>query len=86
MKQIIKSALIVTLALIMAVSSLIIVSAEDIAAADDETVITASITDTDGTRAYQLVWKYKSENGHLYRRRWNMTLGEWYDPAWILVE
>lgn len=71
------------LALVMVFSSLIIVSAETTDTENDTTVV--SIQDDGGSKAYQLVWKYKTENGHLYRRRWNKTLGQWYDPAWILV-
>jgi hypothetical protein len=86
MNKIIKAIITVTMALVMAVSSLVVVSAE----VTEETVnnsITTSITDDgDGTRAYQLVWKYKESNGHIYKRRWNATLGIWYDPDWIFVQ
>ena len=82
--KLLKSILIVVLALVIAVSSLIIVSAEEVKSGDDETEIIV-IDDGDGTRAYELVWKFKESQGHLYKRRWNMTLGVWYDPAWILV-
>ena len=82
--KILKSALIVVLALVIAVSSLIIVSAEEVKTGEDETQVIA-IDDGEGTRAYELVWKYKEQDGHLWKRRWNATLGEWYDPAWILV-
>ena len=59
-------------------------AAEEATPEKDSTGITISLED-DGSKAYELVWKYKSENGHLYRRRWNKTLNKWYDPAWILV-
>lgn len=84
MKKLFKSILVIVLALVIAVSSLIIVSAEETKSADDETQVEI-INDDGGTRAYELVWKFKSEFGHLYKRRWNMTLGAWYDPDWILV-
>ena len=82
--KILKSALIVVLALVIAVSSLIIVSAEEVKTGEDETQVIA-IDDGEGTRAYELVWKYKEQDEHLWKRRWNATLGVWYDPAWILV-
>ena len=84
MKKTIKATLIVVLALVMAVSSCIIVAAENTENTnnDGSTVI---VNDEGGTREYQLVWKYKSSGGHMYKRRWNKTLGQWYDPAWILV-
>ena len=84
MKKLIKSILIIALALVMAVSSLIIVSAEETESADDETQVVI-IEDDGGTRAYELVWKFKDQDGHLWKRRWNATLGGWYDPDWILV-
>lgn len=82
--KIVKSALIIILALIMMCSSMIIVAAETIAQDDETTVVTISDANG-GTREYELAWKYKYENGHYYKRRWNYTLGEWYDPYWILV-
>lgn len=84
MKKILKAVLIAILALAIAVSSLIIVSAEEVKPGEDETKIIV-LDDGDGTRAYELVWKFKEQDGHLWKRRWNATLGGWYDPAWILV-
>ena len=85
MKKIIKSVLLVILAAVMVASTLIVVSAVETTAADNgEVVITAG----DGgqpVREYELVWKFKYQGGHLYKRRWNATLGIWYDPSWILV-
>ena len=88
MSKIIKTASVFILALIMAVSSLVVTAAaEDNSPSSEETVIIVTIQDDDGsTRAYELVWKYKYEYGHYYKRRWNATLGGWYDPAWILVK
>ena len=78
-----RSLLIIVLALVVVSSTFIITYAETIPNTDDDgTVIT--VTD-DGGRAYQLVWRFKSQDGHMWKRRWNRTLGEWYDPAWILV-
>ena len=85
MKQFIKSALIITLALVMMVSSLIVVAAEGSSSSDDGKSITVS-TEGDAPRAYELIWKYKYHDGHLYKRRWNATLNCWYDPEWILVQ
>ena len=85
MKQLLKSTLVIVLALIMVVSSLIIVTAEEIVPTEDDVVISSVGGGSDSPMAYELVWKYKYGNGHLYRRRWNATLGAWYDPEWILV-
>lgn len=85
MKKIFKSVLVIGLALLMALSSLIIVSAEELTPADDEVVISASGGGTDSPMAYQLVWKYRIYYGQRQRRRWNLTLGEWYDPYWVNI-
>lgn len=83
MKKTLCAFLIVVLTLVVVLSTFIVAYAETTApSSDDGTVIT--VTD-DGGRAYELVWKYKSQDGHMWKRRWNRTLGEWYDPAWILV-
>ena len=84
MKKIIRATLIVALALVMVVSSCIIVAAENTENTNNDG---SSVIDNidGGTREYQLVWKFKSSGGHMYKRRWNATLGIWYDPAWILV-
>lgn len=83
--KLVKSTLIVMLALIMVCSSLVIVSAQTIS--DEEATTVVTITDVNGgTREYEIGWKYKTENGHLYKRRWNYTLGVWYDPYWIFVQ
>ena len=84
--KIVKSALIVILALIMVCSSLIIVAAETTAQNDDGTTVVTISDANGGTREYEIGWKYKWDNGHLYRRRWNYTLGVWYDPYWIFVQ
>ena len=86
MKKLIKVIAALSLVLAMLISSLIIVAAEVPEApqgSDDDTSVVI-ITD-DGGRAYELVWKFKAGNGHFWKRRWNATLGEWYDPEWILV-
>ena len=83
MKRLIKSVLALILTLSMVISSLVVVAADTITdKGDDETSL---FTNDDGNRAYELVWKFKSDNGHMWKRRWNMTLGCWYDPEWILV-
>lgn len=87
MKKAFKAIVTLSIAAMMLFTSISFVAAEDITEPDDEIVITvAQGGDPDSPIAYQLVWKYKEENGHLYRRRWNMTLGAWYDPNWILVQ
>lgn len=83
MKKTLHAFLIIVLALVVVSSTFIVASAETaVTNSDGGTVIT--VTDGGG-RAYELVWKYKSQDGHMWKRRWNMTTGEWYDPAWILV-
>ena len=83
MKKILCSFLIVALTLVVISSTFIIANAETTATTgDDGTVITVI---DNGGRAYELVWKFKSQDGHMWKRRWNRTTGEWYDPAWILV-
>lgn len=83
MKKSLRAILIVVLALVVVSSTFIVAYAETTAATGDDGAV---ITVTDGGgRAYELVWKYKVQNDHLWKRRWNRTLGEWYDPAWILV-
>lgn len=69
---------------IIAFTMISVTAAEEVTTEEAHTVTTTSIDD-DGSKAYTLVWKFKRENGHLYKRRWNETLGTWYDPAWILV-
>ena len=87
MSKVIKTASVLILALIMAVSSVVVTAAEaSDSSSSEESVIIITIQDDDGsTRAYELVWKYKREGNHIYKRRWNATLGGWYDPDWILV-
>lgn len=83
MKKTLRAFLIIVLAIVVVSSTFIVACAETTTNTEgDGTVIT--VTD-DGGRAYELIWKYKSQDGHMWKRRWNMTTGEWYDPAWILV-
>ena len=72
------------MAAIMSFAMISVAAAEEVAPEEESTGI-STILDDDGSKAYTLVWKYKSENGHMYKRRWNATLNCWYDPAWILV-
>ncbi len=86
MKNAFKAIITISLAAMMMFSTVAIVSAKEVNEPKDEIVITAAQDgDSDSSKAYQLVWKYKVENGHLYKRRWNATLGQWYDTNWILV-
>lgn len=86
MKKAFKVIVISSLAAMMLFSSVAIASAEEVTEPEDEIVIVeAQGGDPDSPMAYQLVWKYKESNGHVYKRRWNRTLGQWYDPDWILV-
>ena len=74
------------IASIMMISSVTFVSADAVSETTKSSITTTTISSNDDTRAYQLVWKYKKEGGHYYKRRWNATLGIWYDPEWILVQ
>lgn len=85
MRKVVKTASVFILALIMAISSLVVTAAEVDTSSDSKDTTVVIYEDGDSTRAYELVWKYKYEYGHVYRRRWNATLGGWYDPDWILV-
>jgi len=85
MSKVIKTASVFILALIMALTSLVVTAAEVETSSDNKDTVIATYEDGDSTRAYELVWKYKRSETHLWRRRWNMTLGAWYDPDWILV-
>ena len=69
----------------MMISSVTFVSADTVNETTKRSITMTTIAAIDDTRAYQLVWKYKKEGGHYYKRRWNATLGQWYDPDWILV-
>ena len=69
----------------MAATSVVAVAVETTTTSHEQQTTAITTTDDNGTKAYQLVWKYKKEGSHLYRRRWNATLGQWYDPDWILV-
>lgn len=83
MKNIIRMIGMVALAAIMAFSAAVVASAETAEQEQPATVV--AVEEDGGAKDYELVWRYKYENGHMWRRRWNKTLGEWYDPAWILV-
>lgn len=83
MKQLIKVLIALGMATIMACSIVPVAAAEE--AISVESKVISVITESDGSKAYELAWKYKKENGHYYKRRWNLTLNAWYDPAWILV-
>ena len=84
MKHIINTIGAVLLILTMALSSVIVTSAETVEEKENTSVVTIEETKEE-SRAYELVWKFKEEYNHLWKRRWNRTLGGWYDPDWILV-
>lgn len=87
MKKVFKAIVISSLAAMMLFSSVAFASAEEVTEPEEEIVIVnAQGGDPDSPMAYQLVWKFKEQDGHLWKRRWNATLGAWYDPAWILVQ
>lgn len=86
MKKTFKAIITLSIAVMMLFSSVAIVTAGEVTEPKDEIVITAAQDgDSDSSKAYQLVWRYKSDGTHLWKRRWNATLGQWYDPDWILV-
>ena len=81
MKKLFKFMLAVCIAAVMTCAVIPAAAAQE---TESTPTSTLSIAD-DGEKAYDLVWKYKEEGGHLWKRRWNKTLDMWYDPAWILV-
>ena len=83
MKQLIRMLIALSMTIIMACAIVPVAAAEDTAPKDSTAI--SVITEDDGSKAYELVWRYKEQNGHMYKRRWNLTLNIWYDPAWILV-
>ena len=84
--KIIKTLAAFLLVLTVAVSAITIIAAAETSASQDESSTVVIFTDVNGsTREYQLEWRYYETSEHLYKRRWNCTLGEWYDPKWILV-
>ena len=36
-------------------------------------------------RAVQLEYRYRTYNGYVQRRRWDVTHQCWYDPEWITI-
>lgn len=84
MKKAFKAIVTLSIAVMMLLSSIVIATAEEVTEPKEEIVITAA-QESDSSKAYQLVWKFKSDGTHLWKRRWNATLGQWYDPDWILV-
>ena len=84
MKHLCKALISLVMAVIMTSAVMCVAAAEEVTNEEITTGFTIYIDD-DGAKAYELAWKYKYENGHLYKRRWNYTLNCWYDPAWILV-
>ena len=84
MKHFVKTLVVFCMAAMMAFAVITAASAEDTSSEESKPAYSTSIDDN-GSKAYELVWKYKSENGHMYKRRWNKTMNVWYDPAWILV-
>ena len=44
-----------------------------------------TLTPASTERKLELITYYRIENGYLQYRRWNATLGEWYDPDWITI-
>lgn len=84
MKHLLKRMLALCFAVIMTCAVIPAATAQEVRST--ETTVTSISTQDDGSKAYDLVWKYKYEGGHYYKRRWNATLNKWYDPAWILVK
>lgn len=53
---------------------------------DISIVVNAAAPDVAVPYADVIVVKYRVNNGHLEKRRWNQTKGVWVDPAWIIVK
>lgn len=86
MKRLMMTVAALALVLALLFSTMLIASAKAVEPrtdAEDEAGVVTVVEDEG--REYQLVWRYATFDGHLYKRRWNVTLGEWYDPEWILV-
>ena len=82
MKRLFNTLFVVCMTVIMFCTFIPATSAQEV---PESTTVTVVSVEDDGSKAYDLVWKYKKENGHYYKRRWNNTMNVWYDPAWILV-
>ena len=50
-----------------------------------ETTVSAIGGGTAAPRSNFLVWRYKVENGHFWKRLYNASTGRW-ETDWILVE
>lgn len=88
MKKVLKFSLVLIMVLSMIFSSMILAAAEG--GDDDPPEIdgtgTIIIKDPDASvQAYELVWCFRYNNGVYQKRRWNLTLGCWYDPRWVNV-
>ncbi|MBE6824220.1 MAG: hypothetical protein E7513_02620 [Ruminococcaceae bacterium] len=86
MKKFVKRSLCMLFALLMMVSAVVCVSAEEVPVDENDGVQLCALVDPDvEPMADVIVWKYKTVNGVLYKRRWNETKCVWVDSAWIKV-
>ncbi len=86
MKIYVKRSLCLVFVLIMMMSSLFCVSAAEVATDNNDGVMITAVGGSDAEPlADTIVWKYKTVDGVLYKRRWNETQQKWYDSAWIKV-
>lgn len=86
MKNFVKRSVCLIFALIMLLTSIVCVSAQPVPADADDGAQIASAGDSDIMPcADEIIWKYMTINGCLYKRRWNVTQQTWYDRAWIYV-
>ncbi len=71
-------------AVLMMVSAMVCVSAQEVTANENDGVQLCAVSDPDvEPMADTIVWKYKTVDGVLYKRRWNQTKSVWVDANWI---
>lgn len=88
MKKTVKKSASFVCAVVMLLTSGVGASAAEIAkpmGQNDGVSIAAVGGDISDPNADTIIWKYKTIDGKLYKRRWNQTKECWYDSAWILV-
>ncbi len=85
MKKLTKAIISLSMCSTMLLSSGVIAGAAEVAAENTDTGIsTTAIKPADEVQD-TIVWKKMVKDGHIYKRRWNVTKGVWVDPEWILV-
>lgn len=81
MKKLSKNLL--TIAMLCLFSAMIIVI--PVSAVEDVTPVAPSQSSDITTFSADIIWRYKTENGKLYKRKFNTSTNEWIGE-WILVK